>query len=401
MNKLLQSKKRGSAIPLSMVVVMILLAMGTGLLNLGLHSRIISIRTTSDIAAQCAADAGLTKALFEMNEKLKVTPWNDSDLPLETEISLPNCDAVFSYTVITGPSGYTLQSTGNSNQAQRTVSCTLQLQGVFDYGVLGVDTIYMKNNNLVDAYNSDTGNTDVKAKIGTLAVAPGSITFENNTIVDGDVFVGVGGDVGAVINDASATVTRNKYTLSEEISLPVITAPDTLSYKGAKDVQGTVVLSPADSGRYTGITFGNGGILQIDGGHVVLHVTGNIDMGNGSNIQIKNGSSLKLYVDGSMAGQPVNNAEMNNETGIPANFKLFLTGDSGQVIQFKNNADVYAAIYAPNADVIFKNNANFHGSIVARNITLKNNAKIYYDEALKDAVDTNEAVSFVVKNWQE
>jgi len=94
--KLPQSKKRGSAIPLAMVVVMILLAMGTGLLSLGLHGRIISIRTSSDIAARSAADAGLIKAIFEMNEKLKVESWNDSSLPVGTNIGLPNCDAVFS-----------------------------------------------------------------------------------------------------------------------------------------------------------------------------------------------------------------------------------------------------------------------------------------------------------------
>ncbi len=81
MKKLLQSKKRGSAIPLAVVAVVILLAMGMGLLRLGLNSRIFSIRTTSDIAARSAADAGLTKALFEMNEKLQVKPWDDSTLP--------------------------------------------------------------------------------------------------------------------------------------------------------------------------------------------------------------------------------------------------------------------------------------------------------------------------------
>ncbi len=125
MKKMRHSKKRGSAIPLAAVAVLILLAMGTGLLSLGLQSRIISIRTASDIAARSAADAGLIKALFEMNEKLKVEPWNDSSLPFGTNISLPNCDAVFSYTV-TGDlsSGYIVESTGIFNEAQRTVSCT-------------------------------------------------------------------------------------------------------------------------------------------------------------------------------------------------------------------------------------------------------------------------------------
>ena len=50
MKKLLHSKKRGFAIALAMLVVVILLAMGTGLLRLGLGSRIFSIRTAPRIS---------------------------------------------------------------------------------------------------------------------------------------------------------------------------------------------------------------------------------------------------------------------------------------------------------------------------------------------------------------
>ena len=56
MKKLLKSKRRGSAITLAVVVVVIFLAMGTGLLSMGLNSRTFSLRTTSDITARCAAD---------------------------------------------------------------------------------------------------------------------------------------------------------------------------------------------------------------------------------------------------------------------------------------------------------------------------------------------------------
>jgi len=149
----LQSKKRGSAIPLALLVVVILLAIGTGLLRLGLDSRIISIRTASDIAARCAADAGLTKALFEMNGKLQVKTWDGSTLPLGTEVSLPNCDAIFSYTVTSGADGHTIQSTGNSDQAQRTVSCTLQLQGPFEAAIFTDGFINLANSAVVDWYN--------------------------------------------------------------------------------------------------------------------------------------------------------------------------------------------------------------------------------------------------------
>jgi Tfp pilus assembly protein PilX len=91
MGKLIKSKRRGSAVALAMIAVMILLAMGVGMLTLGMSGRIYSIRTAQDIAVRCAADAGLTMALYEMNEKLKVKPWDDSSLPEATNQSLLRC----------------------------------------------------------------------------------------------------------------------------------------------------------------------------------------------------------------------------------------------------------------------------------------------------------------------
>ena len=145
MNKLLKSKRRGSAIPLVVVAIVILLAMGVGLLSLGQNSRIYSIRTASDIAARCAADAGLTMALFEMNEKLQVKPWNDSTLPQAKGVSLPYCDAVCSY-IVTGDlgGGYVITSLGESGQARRFVRATIGLNGAFNNAILTKNNLILK-----------------------------------------------------------------------------------------------------------------------------------------------------------------------------------------------------------------------------------------------------------------
>jgi len=45
-NKLLQSKKTGSALALVLLVVVILSAMGAGLLSLGLHGRMLGVRAS-------------------------------------------------------------------------------------------------------------------------------------------------------------------------------------------------------------------------------------------------------------------------------------------------------------------------------------------------------------------
>ena len=397
MKKLLQSKNRGSAVPLAVVVVLILLAMGTGLLRLGLNSRIFSIRTASDIAARSAADAGLTKALFEMNEKLKVKPWDDSTLPQAIDASLPYCDAVFSYSITGDPaSGYIITSVGTANQAQKTVYATLKLRGLFENLIFVEETIVINNNIMVVGYNSATGETNIKVQIGTHSTVPGSINLGTGTI-DGDIAVGVGGDPETVVQ-STGTITGKIYALREEYVLPTI-IPPALPDMGTIDVSDTTILSPADNGRYAAITAPSNDILEIDGGDVVLHVTGNIDMDNLSEIQINDGSTLTLYVDGNITF--INGAGINNPSGNCASFKLYATGTDPQVFEIQNNSNMLGVIYAPNADIILKNNAVMDGSIIAKSFTTKNNGTFYYDAALRDVSVGDEGARFVVKRWHE
>ncbi len=398
-NKTNRSKRRGMALAMVMLLMVILFTIGTGLLGLSRNSQVLAIRTCSDIIARSAADAAMEKAIFEMNQKLEVTPWDDSTLPQATNQTLTNCDAVFSYTVTENGDLYFIEAIGNLHHAQRRTNSVLRLKGLFDNGILVVDKIEMENNNVIDAYNSTTGSTDENVQIGTISTESARIVFDNSTI-NGDVFVGVDGDVETVIQNGGGTINGQIYPLTEEPSLPVVTAP-ALPDMGVIDVQNnnTVTLRPDDSGKYTDITLGNSAVLEIDNGDVVIHVTGDVAMSNNSQIQIREDSSLTLYIDGNITG--LNNAAINNEAHIPANFKMFLIGQNEQTIEFKNNADIYGAIYAPNADIVFENNTNFHGSITADSITMKNNADFYYDTALQDGKVDDQHVQFVIKHWQE
>jgi len=394
--------RNGSAMALVLLAVVILLVMGTGLLSLGLHGRMLGVRASSEIAARCAADAGLTKALFEMNEKLKTGPWDSNSLPQVTNESLLNSDATLSYTV-TGDanSGYTVVSIGNAVQTQRQVSSTLRRKGLFEYGLLTKQTIIVEYNTLVYGYDSDTG-SDAELTIGTISTAPDSLVLGSGSTIDGDVFVGFGGDTETVIQNEGAVINGQTYALKEELAFPVITPPS-LSDMGTMDIAGTTVVGSADSGRYTSITLQASGILKIDGGDVVLHVTGDVVMNSGSQIQVEAGSSLTLYVDGNIAGDELNNVEINNYTGVPGGFKLCLMGASEPSIEFKNNSDLFMAIYAPNTDIIFKNNTNFRGSVVAKSVYMKNNSVFYYDKALQgESIGSNNVgVRFVIDRWQE
>ncbi|MFB0553370.1 MAG: collagen-binding domain-containing protein [Phycisphaerae bacterium] len=397
MNRQLQStKKRGSAIPLAVVAVLILLAMGTGLLSLGLHSRIKSIRTTSDIAARSAADAGLIKALFEMNEKLKVEPWNGSSLPQETNTSLPNCDAVFSYTV-TGDlgSGYTVESTGISGQAQRTVSCTLQLRGPFEAAIFTKNGMELKNSAVVDWFNYTED--DKTMQIGTNSTTAGSVILRNSATVYGDVVVGMGGEPGVVINDYGATVTGDTLALTERYVMQPVTVPEWLQLlPSSGPIQNDTTLT--NSAKYSSIDLGNSETVTISGGDITIYITGDITLGNSAELGIENDASLILYLGGDFEGK--NSSTVNNETQDAQKLKIYGL-DSCEIIRFKNSSDLYGAIYAPNADVVMDNSADMYGSVVSKSFEQRNSATFNYDVSLREVSINDEALYFMITNWHE
>ncbi|MBW7988409.1 MAG: hypothetical protein FVQ84_00075 [Planctomycetes bacterium] len=394
MNNLLKLKKRGSAIPLAMVAVLILLAMGTGLLSLGLHTRTNSIRTTSDITARCAADAGMTKALFEMNEKLKIEPWNGSSLPFETNISLPNCDAVYSYSVTNDAGSYTIQSTGTSGQTQRTVSCTLELRGPFEAAIFTENGLELKNSAVVDWYNYTAD--DRIMKIGTNSIASGAVGLKNSASVNGDVVVGLDGDPAIVISDYGATISGDTRALTERYVMPPITVPEWLELlpsSGAINID-TII---NNSARYSGINLGNSKTVTISG-DITLYITGDIILGNSAELDIESDSSLTLYLDGDFEGK--NSSAVNNQTENAKNLQIYGLENCETMI-FKNSTDLYGAIYAPNADVIMNNSAAIYGAVVAKSFDQRNSGAFNYDVSLRDVSINDEALYFTITNWSE
>jgi hypothetical protein len=415
MKKLLQSKRRGSAIPLTVVAIIILLAMGVGLLSLGFNSRIYTIRNTSDIKARCAADAGLTMALFEMNEKLKVKPWNDSTLPQAINVKLPYYDATCSYRVIGSlAGGYILQSLGKSGNANRAVSATIKLQSGFSHAILTKDQLVLKSDTKVDGYNSaDPTDTEFIIDIGSQSNANDSVVLNMGCIVNGDVFVATGADLDDAIKGAG-TVTGDKYTSAPE-PLPPVTAP-VLPAKPAITLTGqTMSLTPADNGSYPEINLLQQeifdkktvidtipSIIEVSGGDVVLHLTGDIQLGNSCEIIVKEGSSLTIYTDGNIHCRNGSSINMEAPPEEAETLQIFTTGQSTQFIDIKAKSEFTGTIYAPEDDVVLYANGDAYGSIVAKSFDYKAGGNFYYDEALRDSVSINdEAVVFVVNRWYE
>lgn len=259
-------------------------------------------------------------------------------------------------------------------------------------------------NGLVAGYNSaDAGDTDIDVRIGTTSTLADSIPLGPGTVVDGDVFVGVGGDPAVVIG-AGGTINGEKYALPQEIEFPVMTPPALPDMGTPLDARGeTITILPAQSGTYSGITLaqagGNDGILEISGGDVVLHITGNIDLGTGCELVVRPGSSLTIYVDGDIYGS--SSSGFNNEAGNVSDFTLYATGGSEQTFELKAKSSMFGAVYAPNVDITLYPSSEMHGSIIGNKVIFKSGSVFYYDEALRIVNPNDEGVRFVIDRWFE
>jgi hypothetical protein len=405
MNKRLKSHQTGAALSLVVVAVVLLSLMGTALLSLGFQARISAIRTAQGIQARWAADAGLIKAVVNMNNKLTAKTWSDISMPSATKEVLFQSDQSFSYQVGKDGSGnYTVTSIGITGPAIKRVYATMGLKGLFDSAILVKDRISLMPNTLVAGYNSqDAADTDFDLKIGTTSTAADRIPIGPGTVIEGDVFVGVGGDPNTVIG-AGGTITGQKYTLHEEIDFPVITPPPLPDTGKALSATGaTITLDPTGSGTYTGISLsqsgGNPGLVEIQGGDVVLYITGNIDLGNGCEVIVRPGSSLTLYVDGDISAD--NSVGFNNQAGNVKDFQLFATGTAEQVFSLKAKSSIFGTIYAPDVDITLYPSTEMRGAIVGKGVTFKSGGTFYYDEALRDVSVDDAGARFYVKRWRE
>lgn len=394
-------RRKGAILSLMVVLTLLLTMMSLALAHLGQQSRLRTIRTTNNVIARLAADAGIERALYLMNQELAAGSWTVGDVPVFESEPLAACNASYSVTFSGNLSGgYELVSTGVCGSQTRTLRVLIGLSSPFsdDFAVLTEGQLTMKNNTRVDGFNSaDPSETDVAVSIGTLSNQDDQIDLGKNTVIDGDLYVGPGGNPDTVVTMKDRqSVTGELFTMAAPYSMPTIDVPDFVGSKG-KIEGNTISLGTASSGRYDSISINNNGQLEVSG-NVVLHVTGDIELKNGAELKVNNGAILKLYVDGDVSAK--NSAGINNAGKIPGNVRIYGTG-ADQTFELKNNTDFYGVLYAPNAEMTLHNNGNAYGSFIAETFELKNNGNIYYDKALRNVTLTDEGIRFTVLRWEE
>lgn len=402
----LKSKYRGLALPLVMCVVLILSILGVGLLALGYQTRLQAIKNASTIAARFAADAGLTKAMYDMNTKLQTTPWDDSTLPSASNITLPGSSLTYSYTVAKNGSSYVVTATGSSGTAQKQVSCTLVGQGgPFQFALFGNENVSLTNSSTVDQYNTTAGTPPLQ--VGTNSTTAAAVSLTNSCTVNGNAIVGVGGNPATVIkaiNSSKVTGSQSAATAPNTLtSVAVPASIASLPSQGALSLSNSASQTLNSSARYSSITISNSSTLKIDGA-VSLYVTGNINISNTSQITVVKtnpNASLTIYIGGNLS--IINSSNINNQTKDARKAQV-LALDTSTSIGLGNSSDFYGCVYAPKAQVTLGNSCGTYGSAVANKVVGTNSCSMHYDASLANlSISTagSAATGFTVKNWSD
>ena len=396
-----KKQRKGAILALLVMVVLLLSMTSLALIRVGTEARVRFVKSDAQTAARFAADAGIERALYLMNEQLADGTWTLDDVPVYTAESLAGSAADYTVT-FTGDlaSGYQLSSVGHSNNQIKTVRATIALTSPVakDFAILSKDGIDFKNGSLVDGFNSaNSGDTDVPVKIGTLSTDNGAIGINNNVTIDGDIYIIPDGDPDTVIDaHSSADINGSIFFLPSYYSLPPVSPPDYVASQGPISGK-NITLNSSDSGKYSEISISNNGTLSING-DLTLYITGDIELKNNAEIEVENNSTLTLYLDGDIEAK--NSSGFNNKTEVPASLLIYGTG-TDQEISLKNSADLYAVIYAPDAEMVVHNSVDAYGSFIVDDIELKNSGNVYYDKALRQVSVDDELVWFSITHWEE
>jgi len=430
-----RANRRGFALPFAVVMVLILSFVGFGVLRLGAETRMRAVRTTGEISARAAADAGLTKAVFEMNKNLD-TGWNFDEIasPVTKVFSSSNADYTYTITEITTNSEYEITSIGKSGITTETVSARVVAQGAFDYAVYSQGyalpkrpkghrhkcgkgprppkplkkggKLEIKGYCVDDTYSSGAESYSGTVRLRTNNSHKKSVKLRKNVVVNGDVVVGPGGNPDKIIElKDGAEITGDTYPATERQELLSASVPQTLESMSAQTYQYQKDVPITGDKKYSSLIIPKNKVQEISG-DCQIYVLGNVKLEEDAQLVVTNNSSVKLYVAGEKFEVKKKSDGLTNETQDPARLLIYGLDDCRKV-KIENKQVFYGAVYAPFAKVEMKTRDDLYGAFVGWDVKLKKkkdkeHGTFYYDRSLRlgNMLATDDlATRFVVKRW--
>ena len=382
-------------------------------------------RAYDSLAAEYLAEAGIERAIWELNYG-SISSWGGSSSQRTltmTNVQASNGAVIGSISIIVndpGGAAPVIETTGSvvhtgSATINKTIRVSLsQPAGVYNFAIFGSEWAWAHGSAILDSYDSSLGvygggNVASHATVGCNTTGGDKkIWIEQTAKVYGDCKCGYQTDPNTMIwVDPTALVTGTKTALSSaKVFAPAI-APTGLTNKGNYKVNDNTTLNLSTSGKYGTLELGNRATLNITG-DVTLHVTTKLKTGDAATINVAAGAKLTVVLDHSGGRGGV--LEMNNSTIIntaslkPSDLSIVGTSACTGDLNFKSQSNFYGNVYVPSGNLKFENTPQVFGSVIAKQIELKGTTKFHYDEALAgylpNGASNPTGSPFKMKSWQ-
>lgn len=381
-------KEKGFILLSSYLVIVSLMAVAFALFSRNILFLQATERNQNKTIAFNMAEAGLDLAIVQLREDSGYEGTNgfsalNSSGGYQVQVCPPECDGM---TEPASPNVRLIQSIGyapdnnsaSKAYASRTVLSYIQLggeEGLFNYAIFAEDGIQMSGNVTTDSYNSNNGayggsNVGSKGDIGTDSTGAHTIMLSGNVIVNGNAVVGPGGSSNVIVKSGWSRVTGTVSAASEKMDYETTTT--NVASSGSLSVTGnSIEYLPAGTYHYDS--------LQVSG--------------NGKLVPL---GPVQIYVDGTVQISGNGVATYENK---PPNFLIYST--NGANVSVSGNAAFYGGIYAPESYVTVNGNGSIYGAVVSEDYHQSGNAKIHFDEAMKDTGSSGEGSEVSVLSWQE
>ncbi|MFB0565251.1 MAG: hypothetical protein ACETWK_06165 [Candidatus Aminicenantaceae bacterium] len=375
-------------------------------------------KSYKSLSALSLAEAGVERAIWELKYG-DISSWDGDNNERTMNISsfqaaggnvIGNVEILVRDPISENP---VIEATGRvlftgSTTIGKTIGVVLKESSdssIFDFGIFGDEGVELHSNATIDSYDSRDGiyggdNVSSKGHTGTNGTNVGCIYLYSNAEIYGNAISGYESNPDQVIvTRSNAHIYGNKQALFSIEELPSVPSPEGLPFRGNYSIEGQDTIS--QSGEYTSFVLNNNSKVTITA-DVTLYITGDFTMMSNTQLDIAEGVSVTIYLGGSF--EQKSNTQVNNLTRDPTKLLVFGTDSFNGNMVWNSNTEFWGALYVPKANVNYDSNYDLYGSVIAKYVNVRSEAKIHYDEALENldtVIGDGGSTSYTVKSWQE
>lgn len=370
MKKNILTTERGSALLISLVVILLISAAALMAVNKSSTDMIMSYNQVHEEQAFYVAEAGLKHAIAKLDEDNSWKAGFDNVAFGQGHYRV----AVVDSTAVAGISDTILiYSRGEVSTCVSILEAAAvpDYKYPFSYAMFAKDGIVFDKETCTDSWDSDSGSY-AQTQLDSLG------NIGSNGTIYGAKLVDFGGDIsvateGGITLGPGSTVNGDTTTTADSVDLDLIPPEE---YVWAENNSNAPSGLSGSNYNYNGgthtLTMGAGASLELQGG---VYYFSSIQMGQESNITIAPGASVVVYMGGDIV---FNQNSTINDGGLPSDLMIFSQGS----LTFNQGNTFSGTFYGPNAHIQYDQTSQVYGSLVGGTIKLDAGACFHYDRAL-------------------